>query len=86
MSDSGAVGDFTERTVGQLRVRIDRTLCVGFGECVTEAPEAFVLDGEDVVIFVNPELVARERLIRACDLCPVDALTVWDETGRQIVP
>jgi ferredoxin len=80
------VGDQVERTVGGLRVRIDRTLCVGFGECVTEAPEAFVLDGEDLVVFVHPEQVDRERLIRACDLCPVDALTVWDETGRQVVP
>lgn len=86
MGDSGVAGDFLERTVGTLRVRIDRTLCVGFGECVTEAPEAFVLNGEDIVVFVNPERVERERLVRACDLCPVDALTVWDETGRQIVP
>jgi ferredoxin len=76
----------TERTAGGLRVRIDRALCVGFGECVTEAPEAFALDGEDIVVFLNPEQVDRERLLRACDLCPVDALTVWDETGKQVVP
>lgn len=86
MGEPETVGDQVERTVGGLRVRIDRTLCVGFGECVTEAPEAFVLDGEDLVVFVHPEQVDRERLIRACDLCPVDALTVWDETGRQVVP
>jgi len=30
--------------------------------------------------------VERERLLRACDACPVDAITVWDEAGRQIVP
>jgi ferredoxin len=78
--------DQVERTVGGLRVRIDRALCVGFGECVTEAPEAFALDGEDIVVFLNPEQVDRERLLRACDLCPVDALTVWDETGKQVVP
>ncbi|MBI1989571.1 MAG: ferredoxin, partial [Betaproteobacteria bacterium] len=34
--------------VDGLRIRIDRTLCVGFGECVTAAPEAFALDGEDM--------------------------------------
>ena len=72
--------------VGPLRVRIDRTLCVGFGDCVTEAPEAFVLDGEGIAVFVNPDMVERERLLRACDVCPVDAITVWDETGAQIVP
>jgi len=37
-------------------------------------------------VFMKPETVERERLLEACDACPVDALTVWDETGRQIVP
>ena len=80
------MSDFEERMVGGLRVRIDRTLCVGFGDCVTEAPEAFVLDAEGIAVFVNPDGVERERLLRACDVCPVDAITVWDETGAQIVP
>ena len=80
------MSDFDERIVGGLRVRIDRTLCVGFGDCVTEAPEGFKLDEEGVAVFVNPDAVDRERLLRACDVCPVDAITVWDETGGQIVP
>ena len=75
-----------ERTVGDLRVRIDRTLCVGFGDCITEAPEAFVLDESGTAIFVNPDVVERERLLRACDACPVDAITVWNSYGSQIVP
>jgi ferredoxin len=80
------VSDFEERVVGGLRVRIDRTLCVGFGDCVTEAPEAFVLDDSGVAIFVKPEEVDRERFLRACDVCPVDAITVWDADGGQLVP
>jgi ferredoxin len=80
------MSDLDERLVGDLRVRIDRTLCVGFGDCVTEAPEAFVLDDTGTAIFVNPDTVERERLLKACDDCPVDAITVWDETGVQIVP
>ena len=78
--------DVEERTVGDLRVRIDRTLCVGFGDCITEAPEAFVLDESGTAIFVNPDAVDRERLLRACDACPVDAITVWNSDGSQIVP
>ena len=80
------MSDFDERIVGGLRVRIDRTLCVGFGDCVTEAPEAFVLDDTGTAVFVTPELVDRERLLRACDVCPVDAITVWDGDGQQLVP
>jgi ferredoxin len=80
------VSDFDERHIGNLRVRIDRTLCVGFADCITEAPEAFVLDETGTVVFVNPDAVERERLLRACDACPVDAITVWNTEGTQIVP
>ncbi|MGH7521062.1 MAG: ferredoxin [Gemmatimonadales bacterium] len=80
------MSDFEERGVGDLRVRIDRTLCVGFGDCITEAPEAFVLDESGTAVFVTPEAVERERLLRACDACPVDAITVWNRDGSQIVP
>ena len=78
--------DANDVVVHALRVRIDRSLCVGFGDCVTEAPEAFILDEEGVAVFVAPERVERERLLRACELCPVDAITVWDPEGNQIVP
>lgn len=80
------MSDYEERIVGGLRVRIDRTLCVGFGDCVTEAAEAFVLDDSGTAVFVKPEQVDRERFLRACDVCPVDAITVWDEAGGQVVP
>jgi ferredoxin len=80
------VAELDERVVAGLRVRIDRTLCVGFGDCVKESPQAFALDEENIAVFADPDAVAREALVRACDSCPVDALTVWDEEGRQIVP
>ncbi len=75
-----------ERVVHGLRVAIDRDQCVGFGDCVKEAPEGFKLDDDSVAVFVAPETVVRERLLRACEACPVDAITVWDEAGVQLVP
>lgn len=75
-----------ERSVGQLRVRIDRTLCVGFGDCVSAAPEAFALGADDVVVFLSPESVNPLQLVRACAICPVDALTVWDADGNILAP
>lgn len=80
------MSDFDERTVGSLRVRIDRTLCVGFGDCITAAPDGFRLDDEGVAVFMDPDAVERDRLLRACDACPVDAITVWDGQGTQLVP
>ena len=75
-----------ERTVHGLRIVIDRDQCVGFGDCATEAPEGFKLDAETIATFLEPDQVERERLLRACEACPVDAITVYDETGSQIVP
>jgi len=80
------VSNLVERHVHGLRVVIDRDQCVGFGDCVEEAPEGFKLDADTIAVFVSPEAVERERLLRACDACPVDAITVWDESGKQLVP
>jgi ferredoxin len=75
-----------ERTVAGLRIRIDRGLCVGFGDCVDAAPLAFELDADGVAVFRSPEAVEREVLVAACASCPVDALTAWDEAGVQLAP
>ncbi len=81
------MSEIEERTIAGLKIQIDRSLCVGFGDCVTEAPEGFRLDADDIAVFGgHPELVERERLLRACEVCPVDALTVWDGDGKQLVP
>jgi ferredoxin len=81
------VSDVVERQVGGLTVRIDRLLCVGFGDCIDDAPEAFELDGDGVVAFrERATATERERLVRACGACPVDALMVLDEDGRQLAP
>src|SRR2546425_10691005 len=76
----------SERTVHGLRVVIDRDQCVGFGDCVKEAPEGFKLDDETVAVVVAPQAVERERVLRAGDACPLGAVTVYDETGAPIVP
>ena len=54
---------------------------------MTEAPEGFQLDADDIAVFgEHPESVGCERLLRACETCPVDALTVWNGDGKQLVP
>lgn len=81
------MSEFEERRVGRLTVRIDRLLCVGFGDCIEAAPEAFEFDGEGIATLRGDAAdVDESRLVEACDLCPVDALIVLDEEGRQLVP
>ena len=82
------MGERRKREFGDLTVRIERDICIGSENCVSLAPEVFRLDDEQIVDFVDTEApdVERERLIEACDLCPVDALVVIDETGTRVVP
>ena len=44
---------------------------------------ANVTDEEGLAAFENPEQTARDELLRACDACPVDAISVWDAEGRR---
>jgi ferredoxin len=75
-----------ERIVGSLRVVVDRDLCVGFGDCVAEAPDAFELDDEGLAVHrAGIASVDRETLLRACRSCPVDALCAY-EGDRLVAP
>jgi len=79
------VSDTTERQVGDLTIRIDRLLCVGFADCIDEAPRAFTLDDEGIAEFGEQiDDVDRQRLMRACEVCPVDALSVHDANGKPL--
>ena len=79
--------DVVERRIGDLTIRIDRLLCVGFGDCIEVAPELFFFDDDGIAAFRDPlPEIERDRLITSCDICPVDALTVLDQAGEQIVP
>jgi ferredoxin len=73
-----------ERVIGDLMIKIDRSICVGFGHCIDEAPDAFELD-DNLVSFANPDGVARDRLVAACEACPVGALSVVTTAGEQLV-
>jgi ferredoxin len=77
-----------ERRFGRLTLRIDRDLCVGFGDCIDVAPDVFELDAEGVAVVKEgaSEQVEHDRLLEACRSCPVDALTAHDEDGTLLAP
>jgi ferredoxin len=80
------MNEMDERVIGDLTIRVDRTMCVGFAHCIDEASEAFELSDDNLVRFNQPEGVDRERLIAACEACPVSALSVVTASGEQLVP
>lgn len=81
------LSDTTELRIGELTVLIDRLLCVGFGDCMDELPTPFEFDDEGIAIFTaDAGELPRDYVLTACDVCPVDALTVLDANGDQLVP
>ncbi len=81
------MSDLEERKIGELTIQIDRLICVGFGDCIEATPDAFELDDEGIAVFCeSADSVTAEDLISSCESCPVDALTVIDPDGTQIVP
>ncbi len=76
-----------KREFGDLTIRIDRLLCVGFGDCIEQAPEVFEFDEDGIVRFKDDAtVIERDRLILSCDICPVDALEVYNADGTRLVP
>lgn len=79
--------EIERREISGITVTIERQTCIGSDNCTQIAPEVFVLGFDGIVQFQeDPPDIDRERLIEACDVCPVDALIAVDDTGKQIVP
>lgn len=69
------------------KVTIDRILCIGAASCVAVAPQAFALDNEaKAIVLPGAENVDNETLLEAARACPVAAVIITDETGKQVFP
>lgn len=81
-----------------MRIEFDRDACIGMYQCVDEwegfekdmdAGKATLLEGEeadeDVFVRTVPDDEEFDAEM-AGRVCPVDAITVYDENGDQLVP
>ncbi len=81
------MSDTVERQFGDLKVVIDRGVCIATENCMDLAAKVFELDDDQIVRFKQDTgNVDRDKLIEACRICPVEALSVIDATGKQLVP
>ena len=69
-----------------MKVRVDRDLCLGAGNCVAIAPTVFEFDAERKAIVLDPSSVDDDTLMEAAESCPFDAIIVEDDRGRQVYP
>ncbi len=69
-----------------MRVRVDRDLCTGLGNCVALAPTVFELDDDNKAVVLNPSSVDDDILLEAAESCPYDAIIIEDDEGNQVYP
>ena len=75
------------RKIGKLTVTVDRNLCIGAASCIAVAPKAYVLDSEAKAVFLDTaDQESPETIIDSAKACPVAAIIIHDETGKQIYP
>ena len=81
------MSDTIEKNISGLTIKIDRSTCIATKNCIRVSPEVFELDEEKICSFVTPtNEVEKEIIIEACSVCPVNALYVLDNEGKQLVP
>jgi ferredoxin len=65
-----------------MRIRLDRTVCDGFGICAKHAPGYFSLDDWGYASLIGDGTVAEhdaDGVMNALMDCPVHAITEWGE-------
>ncbi|MBI3955193.1 ferredoxin [Candidatus Gottesmanbacteria bacterium] len=69
------------------KIVVDRNLCIGAATCVAVAPKAFQLDTEAKAIVLPSFSEENEQtILDAAKSCPVAAIIVTDQTGKQLYP
>jgi ferredoxin len=69
-----------------MKVRVNRDLCRGLGNCVVLAPTVFRLDEANKAVVTNPDSVDKDRLLEAAESCSENAIILEDDGGRQLYP
>jgi ferredoxin len=76
-----------EDTTERMTVRLDRTICDGFGVCAKHAPGYFSLDDWGYALVIGDGAVAepdRDAVTRALLDCPVHAITVHSQRVQSV--
>ncbi|MFG5720062.1 ferredoxin [Streptomyces murinus] len=57
-------------------IEVDRSLCVGSGQCLHHAPEHFRLDSARRSRPTEPDTDAAEPVLTAAETCPAEAISI----------
>jgi len=69
-----------------MKVKVDRNLCIGVGNCVAYAPTVFKVDDENKAVVLDSSSIDDETLLGAAESCPENAIIIEDDEGHQLYP
>ena len=69
-----------------MRIEVDREACISVATCVAVAPNTFELDDEGIAIIKNATGDDAKTILQAAQSCPVNAIRIYDDGGKQIHP
>jgi ferredoxin len=69
-----------------MRVKVDRDLCTGIGNCEAVAPTVFKVDKTNKVVLLDAGSVDDKTLMDAAESCPENAIIIEDDDGNQVYP
>jgi len=73
--------------VHNLKIWVDRNLCIGAATCIALAPNTFALDKEAKAIIIDSaDQDTVEAIIEGAKACPVAAIIIEDDKGNRIFP
>lgn len=73
--------------IRNLKVHVDRDLCIGAATCVAIAAKTFLLDSEAKAVILNTVEQDSDTVITdAARGCPVAAIIIEDDKGQRIFP
>ncbi|HRY90831.1 MAG TPA: ferredoxin [Candidatus Gracilibacteria bacterium] len=69
-----------------MKIEVKRDICIGAAPCVAVAPGVFQLDDEGKAYIVDPKGADEATIKLAAEACPVRAIFLYDDSGKQIYP
>jgi ferredoxin len=69
-----------------MKVRVDRDLCRGLGNCLVLAPAVFRLDAAGKAVVLENQAVDDSLLFEAAESCSENAIILQDNEGRHLYP
>ncbi len=67
-----------------LEIEIDRSLCMGSGNCSFWAPAVFDLDDEGLAVVLDVAAAPEDKIILAGQGCPTQAISITRD-GEKLV-